>query len=84
MIFHSIFSINTFQGAIDRGLKANEWIAEVSTSFDGKGGGSPGSAQATGNNPAGLVEALKKAHVFAEQKLSIADLSASTAKLGFV
>lgn len=73
-----------FQGANDRGLKANEWIADISTLLDGKGGGSAGSAQFTGNNPAGLGEAMKKATVFAQSKLGLADLSASTAKLGFV
>lgn len=67
---------------IDRGLKANEWIGEVSPMLDGKGGGRAESAQATGNNPAGVAEALKKAILFAQIKLGVCDLSSETAKLG--
>ena len=63
---------------------ANEWIGDVSTLLDGKGGGSAGSAQATGTNPSGLAEAIKKATAFAQLKLGLADISATTAKLGFV
>lgn len=71
------------KGANDRGLKANEWVADISGLLDGKGGGSAGSAQATGNNPAGLAEALKKATVFAQSKLGlVSEIAASTAKLG--
>ena len=69
---------------IDRGLKANEWIGEVSPLLDGKGGGRAESAQATGNNAAGVREALKKATLFAQTKLGLelGDLSSQTAKLG--
>ena len=74
-----------FKSANDRGLKANEWVADLSALLDGKGGGSAGSAQATGNNPAGLIEAMKKATVFAQSKLGLdVEISASTAKLGLV
>lgn len=66
----------------DRGLKANEWIADISPLLNGKGGGSPGSAQATGTNPAGLAEAVQKATLFAQTKLGVADVTAATAKLG--
>ena len=68
--------------AIDRGLKANEWIADLSSLLDGKGGGSPSAAQLTGNNPSGLAEALKKATQFAQNVFG--DLASSTAKLGLV
>lgn len=65
-------------------MKANEWIADISPLLSGKGGGSPGSAQATGTNPAGLAEAVQKATLFAQTKLGVADVTAATAKLGLV
>ena len=61
-----------FQSLIDRGLKANEWINEISTLLDGKGGGRAESAQATGNNPAKLAEAIQIATRFAQSKLGLA------------
>jgi alanyl-tRNA synthetase len=65
-------------------LKANEWIGEVSTLLDGKGGGRGEAAQLTGNNPGAVAEAMQKATAFAQSKLGLADLASSTAKLGFV
>lgn len=38
--------------------------------LDGKGGGKPESAQATGKNVSGIDEALKAAEEFAKLKLS--------------
>ncbi|KAK4018952.1 hypothetical protein OUZ56_000987 [Daphnia magna] len=73
----------SLKGSNDCGLKANEWVADVSGLLDGKGGGSAVSAQATGNNPAGLAEAMKKVAVLAQSKLGlVAEIAASTAKLG--
>lgn len=72
------------KGAVDRGLKANEWIGDVSALLDGKGGGRAEAAQMTGNNPSGLSEAMKKATEFAQSKLGASDLASSTAKLGLV
>ena len=56
----------------------------MSTLLDGKGGGRGEAAQLTGNNPGAVAEAMQKATAFAQSKLGLADLAASTAKLGFV
>ncbi|KAM9301837.1 alanine--tRNA ligase, cytoplasmic [Gastrophryne carolinensis] len=57
------------QEAAERGLKASEWVAQVSELMDGKGGGKDLSAQATGRNVGCLSEALKLAEDFARLKL---------------
>ncbi|XP_072278245.1 alanine--tRNA ligase, cytoplasmic [Pyxicephalus adspersus] len=57
------------QEAVDRGLKANEWVSQVSELMDGKGGGKEMSAQATGRNPSCLSEVLRLAEDFAKLKL---------------
>ena len=55
----------------------------MSPLLDGKGGGRAEAAQATGNNPSGVAEALKKATLFVQTKLGVgSDLSSETAKLG--
>lgn len=56
--------------AIDRGLKANEWIQNISTAINGKGGGKPESAQASGTNYENAEEVLKLAKEFASLKLT--------------
>lgn len=48
--------------------------------LDGKGGGRPESAQATGNNPGALSEAIKKAVQFAQSKLNICSAPVETKK----
>uniref|UniRef100_A0A7M4DVD4 Alanine--tRNA ligase n=1 Tax=Crocodylus porosus TaxID=8502 RepID=A0A7M4DVD4_CROPO len=58
------------QEAANKGLKANQWVQEVSTLMDGKGGGKDVSAQATGKNVGCLQEALKLATDFAELHLA--------------
>lgn len=55
--------------AIDKGLKANEWVQEVAKKLGGKGGGKPDSAQASGSNIAPVDEILDLAMKFAETKL---------------
>lgn len=55
--------------AIEKGLKANEWVVEVAKKIDGKGGGKPDSAQSSGNNSADVNEILDLAKKFAESKL---------------
>jgi len=55
---------------IEKGLKANEWVQHVSTVMNGKGGGKPESAQASGSNYDKLNEVLKLAATFASTKLS--------------
>ena len=42
------------KAAIAKGLKANEWCGGVQTIINGKGGGKPDNAQASGTNVAGL------------------------------
>ncbi|GIY30945.1 alanine--tRNA ligase, cytoplasmic, partial [Caerostris extrusa] len=53
-----------------KGLKANEWVQQVSQVIGGKGGGKPESAQATGTNANAVSEAMNLAKKFAEMKLS--------------
>lgn len=55
--------------AVDKGLKANEWISAVSGLINGKGGGKAESAQASGSNIGCSQEVLKLAKSFAESKL---------------
>uniref|UniRef100_A0A8C5R8R2 Alanine--tRNA ligase n=1 Tax=Leptobrachium leishanense TaxID=445787 RepID=A0A8C5R8R2_9ANUR len=57
------------QEAADKGLKANEWVQQVSELMDGKGGGKDTSAQATGRNVGSLSEILRLAEDFAKLKL---------------
>lgn len=56
---------------MSKGLKANEWIQAIVPMMQGKGGGKPESAQATGSNIACLNEIISKANEFANQKLEI-------------
>lgn len=58
------------QSTTSKGLKANEWVQQVSQVIGGKGGGKPESAQATGTNASALSEAMNLAKKFAEMKLS--------------
>ena len=60
-----------FQGVVDgKGLKANEWVKEVSTVIGGKGGGKPLSAQGSGDNIKEINKAINLAKEFASLKLS--------------
>ncbi|CAH1183194.1 unnamed protein product [Phaedon cochleariae] len=54
--------------AIERGLKANEWVQEVAKKLGGKGGGKPDSAQASGGL-GDVDDILDLAKKFAESKL---------------
>ena len=49
------------EGAIKKGAHAGNLIKEVASLVGGGGGGRPNMAQAGGNNPAGIPDALKKA-----------------------
>ncbi|KFO93414.1 Alanine--tRNA ligase, cytoplasmic, partial [Buceros rhinoceros silvestris] len=49
------------QETANNGLKASQWVQEVSALMDGKGGGKDVSAQATGKNVGCLQEALRVA-----------------------
>ncbi|XP_067135714.1 alanine--tRNA ligase, cytoplasmic [Centruroides vittatus] len=55
--------------AVARGLKANEWIQQITGIIHGKGGGKDESAQATGCKPSALLEAMDVANQFARLKL---------------
>ncbi|XP_074957958.1 alanine--tRNA ligase, cytoplasmic [Phalacrocorax aristotelis] len=57
------------QETANKGLKASQWVQEVSALMDGKGGGKDVSAQATGKNVGCLQEALKLATDFARLRL---------------
>lgn len=57
------------KNAIDKGLKANEWVQNISSALNGKGGGKPDSAQASGTNFGNAEEVLNLAKKFAILKL---------------
>ncbi|NXQ79342.1 SYAC protein, partial [Nyctibius grandis] len=57
------------QETANKGLKASQWVQEVSALMDGKGGGKDMSAQATGKNVGCLQEALQVATDFARLRL---------------
>ncbi|XP_053126698.1 alanine--tRNA ligase, cytoplasmic [Hemicordylus capensis] len=57
------------QEVASKGLKASEWVQQVSGLMDGKGGGKDLSAQATGKNVGCLKEALQLATNFAKLRL---------------
>ncbi|PSN35457.1 Alanine--tRNA ligase [Blattella germanica] len=65
------------KNAINKGLKANEWVQRVSSLMQGKGGGKPESAQASGTNFSCLKEALKIAEEYANSKLGGGNVPAS-------
>ncbi|GAB1869571.1 Alanine--tRNA ligase [Camponotus japonicus] len=69
-----IFALSSVpKSAISKGLKANEWIQVIAPAMQGKGGGKPESAQASGTNIACLNEIISRANEFAKQKLGIID-----------
>ncbi|XP_055352983.1 alanine--tRNA ligase, cytoplasmic-like [Paramacrobiotus metropolitanus] len=55
---------------VAKGLKANEWVQQISSLIGGKGGGKELSAQATGSNVKALNQAMEMAKKFAELKLN--------------
>lgn len=57
------------KSAVEKGLKASEWVQSVAGLMKGKGGGKPESAQASGDNGACLQEVLQLAEQFAKTKL---------------
>merc|ERR1719474_2645502 len=57
--------------SVGAGLKANEWCGSVSALINGKGGGKPESAQASGTNTARLNQAMEIAEKFAMEKLKV-------------
>ncbi|XP_076172358.1 alanine--tRNA ligase, cytoplasmic isoform X3 [Ptiloglossa arizonensis] len=59
------------KSAVNKGLKANEWIQEIAPLMEGKGGGKPESAQASGTNVSSLNKLIDTAKNFANLKLGI-------------
>ncbi|KAL7298495.1 hypothetical protein TKK_0008275 [Trichogramma kaykai] len=65
-----IFALSAVpKSAIGEGLKANEWIQAIAPMMNGRGGGKPESAQASGTNVSCLKEALNAAQVYADTVL---------------
>lgn len=56
--------------AVNQGLKANEWVNNIVTLMQGKGGGKLESAQATGTNFASLDQVIELSQQFATLKLN--------------
>ncbi|KAK9307987.1 hypothetical protein QLX08_001892 [Tetragonisca angustula] len=61
------------KSAVNKGLKANEWIQEIVPLMEGKGGGKTESAQASGTNISCVTKLLYTAKNFANSKLGIAE-----------
>lgn len=58
------------QGLIGRGLKAGDWIREVTGVMGGKGGGRPDNAQGSGSDLSKLKDAIAHARTFAFGRIS--------------
>jgi alanyl-tRNA synthetase len=54
--------------AIDKGLKAGDWVKVAAQACGGAGGGRPDTAQAGGKDPSKTREALEAAEAFAAGK----------------
>lgn len=57
------------KSAVEKGLKANEWVQHISAEMGGKGGGKSESAQATGSNYDKIDNVVELARKFASSKL---------------
>ena len=57
------------KSVIEAGLKAKEWVAQVNTIIDGKGGGKDDTAQGSGSKVTAVDEAAEVARKFATSKL---------------
>ncbi|KAI4497616.1 hypothetical protein M0802_007386 [Mischocyttarus mexicanus] len=67
-----IFALSAVpKSAVTKGLKANEWVQEISPLLGGKGGGKAESAQASGPNISSLHKIIQKAKEFANSKLGV-------------
>ena len=56
-----------------KSFKASDWCKEVQGLINGKGGGKPENAQASGPRVEGVAEAMEKAVKFAMDKLGVAE-----------
>ncbi|CAL7939430.1 unnamed protein product [Xylocopa violacea] len=69
-----IFALSAVsKSAITKGLKASDWIQEIAPFMEGKGGGKPESAQASGINISCVDKLIHIAKNFANLKLGIAE-----------
>jgi len=59
------------KAGIAKGLKCNDWCGSLQKLINGKGGGKPDNAQASGTNVSALAAALETAHTFAMEKLGV-------------
>lgn len=59
------------KNAVNKGLKASEWVNSITSLMNGKGGGKAESAQASGSNVSCLNKAQELARQFANDKLGI-------------
>ncbi|XP_075211753.1 alanine--tRNA ligase, cytoplasmic isoform X1 [Lycorma delicatula] len=62
---------NVPKNAVNKGLKANEWVQSVNSLMEGRGGGKAEFAQGSGTNISCLKDAIEKATEFANEKLGI-------------
>jgi alanyl-tRNA synthetase len=58
------------KGIVGRGLKAGDWVREVTGIMGGKGGGRPDSAQGSGSDLSKLRDASAHARTFAFSQIS--------------
>jgi alanyl-tRNA synthetase len=58
------------KSAIEKGLKAGDWVREVAQVCGGGGGGRPDMAQAGGKNPSKINDAIATAREFAQDALA--------------
>ena len=58
------------KAAVDKGLKAGDWVREVSGVLGGKGGGRPDNAQGSGTDLGKVKEAVQTGRSFAMSKLA--------------
>ncbi|XP_053990483.1 alanine--tRNA ligase, cytoplasmic isoform X1 [Hylaeus volcanicus] len=69
-----IFALSAVsKSARNKGLKANDWIQEIVPLMEGKGGGKPESAQASGTNVSCLNKVINTAKNYANLKLGITE-----------
>ena len=57
------------KASVEKGLKAGDWVREVTGVMGGEGGGKPDAAQGAGKDPAKLGEAISAARRFALERL---------------
>ncbi len=57
------------KAAIDKGLKAGDWVKVTAVACGGSGGGKPDVAQAGGKDPGKLTDAVRAAREFAASKM---------------